>query len=239
MRGLTTKPGSASRNAFTLIELLVVIVIIAILVALLFPVFAKSREGARRAACASNLHQLTLATFQYVQDYDETLPCATDGPAAFGLTGGWVYLTQYPANKHRDAFDVTRGSLFAYTKNAQIYRCPSDSEGLSSGNSYVVNGCDFKRLFAGFVGGRRLSQFPAPAAWMLLAEEAFNDPAVNSTDDGYLNYPGNHISTRHLEGSNITFVDGHARWVQPETLRSQRYATGGIPSDACPDLDAY
>src|SRR3982074_253414 len=62
---------SDRRNGFTLIELLVVIAIIAILAAILFPVFAKVREKARQATCASNLEQLGLACMQYTQDYDE------------------------------------------------------------------------------------------------------------------------------------------------------------------------
>ena len=49
------------RTGFTLIELLVVIAIIAILAAILFPVFARAREQARKTVCASNLRQLGLA----------------------------------------------------------------------------------------------------------------------------------------------------------------------------------
>ncbi len=62
-------------SAFTLIELLVVIAIIAILAAILFPVFARAREAARKTACASNCKQLLLAAHMYAQDYDEILPC--------------------------------------------------------------------------------------------------------------------------------------------------------------------
>lgn len=62
------------RRGFTVIELLVVITIIAILAAILFPVFGRARENARRRSCLSNLKQMGLAILQYTQDYDERFP---------------------------------------------------------------------------------------------------------------------------------------------------------------------
>ena len=93
-----------SRRGFTLIELLVVIAIIAILAAILFPVFARAREQARRTSCLSNLKQLALAAMMYGQDYDELLPVgATQGNPLWSVVQG----------------------LQPYVKNSQIFYCPS------------------------------------------------------------------------------------------------------------------
>jgi prepilin-type N-terminal cleavage/methylation domain-containing protein/prepilin-type processing-associated H-X9-DG protein len=99
------------RKAFTLIELLVVIAIIAILAAVLFPVFAKARERAKRTQCISNLHQIGLAVQGYLADYDEVYPNAykADSVQKFHV---------YPAINE---------SMAAYVTDIHIWRCPSDN----------------------------------------------------------------------------------------------------------------
>ncbi len=77
------------RRAFTLIELLVVIAIIAILAAILFPVFARARENARRASCQSNLKQIALGIYMYTQDYDERFPLYAQWSAVPNYQQGW------------------------------------------------------------------------------------------------------------------------------------------------------
>jgi prepilin-type N-terminal cleavage/methylation domain-containing protein/prepilin-type processing-associated H-X9-DG protein len=93
-------------KGFTLIELLVVIAIIAILASILFPVFARARENARRASCQSNMKQIGLGILQYTQDYDEKFPAGV--PATY-RGPGWA------------------GECYPYIKSAQIFKCPSDS----------------------------------------------------------------------------------------------------------------
>lgn len=109
------------QSAFTLIELLIVVSIISLLAAILFPVFARARESARRSACLSNMKQIGLGLMQYAQDYDETLPIS-----AFTTTMRYMDTdpgvgTGYSPGAEQNWLRV----LLPYTKSTQIYVCPS------------------------------------------------------------------------------------------------------------------
>src|SRR5574340_1576647 len=118
------------RSGFTLIELLVVIAIIAILAAMLFPVFARARESARKIQCLSNVKNIAMALQIYLSDYDKFTPQEhrADVEAFFGsgeVTNDWCVPLPNIRVNGTNPFLRWPVVLDEYVKNRDIWRCPS------------------------------------------------------------------------------------------------------------------
>lgn len=207
------------RKGFTLIELLVVIAIIAILAAILFPVFAKAREAARKSSCSSNEKQILLAVTQYVQDYDETMPIGWNGA---GGNTAWYHNIQ------------------PYIKNTGVFACPSDigttkswggSPGGGVGSWHVSYGMNYNICTAD--SGVKLAAAVAPANTVLIADSGSVTNATGvalpmrpkqptdgvwilpNPDNGSAQAPndpnwGGPLD-RHSDFANVGFMDGHVK----------------------------
>lgn len=233
--------GTRGSRAFTLIELLVVIAIIAILAAILFPVFAQAREKARATSCLSNLKQIGIGWYMYVQDYDEVIP---EGWSSY--SGGFHNLVQ------------------PYMKNYQIVDCPS---AIAKDWSYTYNDIlNYKSLAVidrpahttvemdstqtNWCGGGVANCTSAWSTfWGWWKPQLWDNAGANYWDDSTV-IPHAHLLTmengqsldvdppdtnginndrtgmpryRHTDGFNSIYADSHAKWAKKGTLELYQF----------------
>jgi len=133
-------------RGFTLIELLVVIAIIGILAAMVFPVFARARESARKAVCLSNVKNIALAVNMYLADNNDTFPPAEHRQEVFDFfmtqPGGGTEcgddVASYVPSQSNQANPYLRWPVVfdEYVKNRDVWRCPSAKLETSAGFIY-------------------------------------------------------------------------------------------------------
>ena len=236
------------RKGFTLIELLVVIAIIALLSAILFPVFARARENARKTSCLNNQKQLGLALAQYTQDNDERL-------IPYTTTGGSF---PDPAVPNWTAWAWNR-DIQPYLKSIQVIRCPSESR--NGDTSYGYN------MTLG-TNGRSIADVPLVSKTVAFADVIGHTPttpqqclvflipsgtggnrhmsrklvnpanlAAGYTDSGGSSVAGRIHATRHLDGANYLFVDGHVKWMHYVDASSSDMPSGYRQAPPRLDLD--
>jgi prepilin-type N-terminal cleavage/methylation domain-containing protein/prepilin-type processing-associated H-X9-DG protein len=207
-----------THRGFTLIELLVVIAIIAILAAILFPVFSRARENARRTSCLSNMKQLGLGIMQYTQDYDEKYPQAYFYKNDNNGDAGYVHWS---------------GSVSPYLKSEQLFVCPSDRNGgMPPTNPYdetrsaAPNGRDWQAARVSYTANsaliprKRRSADPAntvalaavdtPAEVIMVAE--FNNHAGCINDTSNAGTGGGGFVNKSHRSMNGYMTTGGAAW---------------------------
>jgi prepilin-type N-terminal cleavage/methylation domain-containing protein/prepilin-type processing-associated H-X9-DG protein len=222
----------AGARGFTLIELLVVIAIIAILASILFPVFARARENARRSACLSNLKQIGLGLMQYSQDYDEKLVNQSGaGDTDFSQApSSWIYRIQ------------------PYVKSWQLFTCPSaipntppptgDGPLGNSSTNYIGNGV----LLCRDPGVGIISLAAIEETSKTIALQEYNNavsatymrPVRTDVTKHFLWLYDSAFSTKHFDGGNLLFCDGHAKWRKTSSICASEFGVIITP-DSCGD----
>jgi prepilin-type N-terminal cleavage/methylation domain-containing protein/prepilin-type processing-associated H-X9-DG protein len=218
----------SKKRGFTLIELLIVIAIIALLAAILFPVFARARENARRSSCSSNLKQIGLGLMQYTQDYDERF-VPNDG-----------------INPVRRAW---QDRLMPYLKSEQIFLCPSSTDNYQTIsatefrcsyalNSFYENDSTLGQMFNQFNVGS-IASVEDTVGTMFIADgydttgQAIGQ-IVNSGVALPAAFPNDFwtgqadLRARHLDTINVAFLDGHVKAMKPSEFY-KRNTAGNFP----------
>ncbi len=244
---MNSHASATRRPGFTLIELLVVIAIIAILAAILFPVFARAREQARKTSCLSNMKQIGLGLYMYAEDYDEILP-ERRGSGDHGPVD--------PADFENGYQRTWQNMVYPYIKNYQVFKCPSNSAaqhgvgGLASttGSSvspyfaagyamYLPNYTPSPLYPNGAAYPQPIAGLPYPSQELIIVEDHFIwpdagpwlsycEPSPSSTDpncppsDGeFLPGPSTWSSGHANKAANIIYLDSHAKYKHyPDTF---------------------
>jgi prepilin-type N-terminal cleavage/methylation domain-containing protein len=241
-------------NGFTLIELLVVIAIIAILAAILFPVFGRARENARRSTCLSNLKQIGLGVMQYNSDYDSFFPPYLSlGPAPDGKQ----FLSDADGGQ---GLVFWQQSIYPYVKSHSLFFCPNspskidsavtsenvkDREGRMLWGNYGASSHLFGELSAGkkesavldIAGTYAIAEF----GFYYFAQLTMNQANYAGVSDylpgagrvgatcntGRPEFKADCESGRHFDGITMMFADGHAKWLKTTVVRSESLKANG------------
>lgn len=224
-------PGGFFKTGFTLVELLVVIAIVGILAALLLPALANAKQKANAARCKSNLRQIILGLTLYVQDHS-SFPAMISNPNGFGES--LLTLAPYIGVRFSDVRCPVREMVAVFGQGSRYI------EGKGNKYGYNVKGTGYDSLGLG-LGGKVIDtgthQFRAiletsvvnPVDMLAFADREprdrygvnwFSGSGEENVSPSYSGTP----STRHNQGSNVAFVDGHIEQVKRDLL-IQRSAT--------------
>jgi type II secretory pathway pseudopilin PulG len=207
----------------------VVIGVIAVLVGLMLPALARSREQAQALACLSNLRQLTLAWMSYATDNRGLLPGAE-------TTREWDWVRQGLAGSE----ELRQGVLWKYARSEGVYRCPSEwREGYRYSYAIVTS--------AGDTGGRgKLGQIRFSDRQAVFIEDSDlrgailgsfamrgDDPETAEDEAAWIDVPGRLHRAGRLGSVTLSFADGHA---ERKRFEDERTVQLGPVGDAYPTV---
>ena len=230
------------RSAFTLIELLVVIAIIAILSAIFMPALRNALEKGRRSVCLSNQHQLAVGLRSYMNDHDGKVPPGAILVGGRGCPGyerssrrgsglkslyadqSLLFNNNSVCRNNEEMDWVSHGFLIGlqYFTEPSTYYCPSGPRPRFDGVGNVLPIVEF--AYANLLTGNNTVQPGNRFTWshyVMRQRIALGDAAVISDEMDLtqrwattdLFWDGNIAGPWHVDGYNVAFYDGHARWL--------------------------
>lgn len=226
-RALRAKFCFSRSIGFTLIELLVVIAIISLLVSILLPSLQNAKELARKTACQSHLHTLSLGMALYVHEHDGQFALLEEEKDPL-----------YPGPTHRKFWTYRLVFENDYFENAEVFLCPclpTDTEKYDwkRARDYSMGNYFWGHPAYGYnryIGGMKLDNtanignVKNPGDFILFVDDLYIHNGWMYTDLGYAfvyeryfllpNTAAYTVDPRHLDACNIAWVDGHVSSVQ-------------------------
>jgi prepilin-type processing-associated H-X9-DG protein len=229
---------------FTLIELLVIVAIIGVLVALIFPVFARARESARASTCLSNMKQIGSAFDLYIQDYDNIYPMSRF-PDVEHMLGGCTSNGVPPDDDLEGTSINWKRVLSVYISSKELFECPSNGHEWDIGgfnntpgdetngyypksnwlpDSYALNGSFFHEAVPpcwygeSLVRPRGESEINAPASLIVVEESRYSYPDLGNWFLFQRGPDGGEEGPyqSHNGSCNWLFADWHAKRLKPQ-----------------------
>lgn len=213
------------KKGFTLIELLVVLAIIAILASILFPLYQKAQNNAKRSVCQSNLKQISAGFELYLNDYNSHYPNTNDPYLWMGRHWRWPigkyvgFTAFYDINDPRKQRQITN-------INNHVLACPADPT-----NTVVYDKTSYAYSAAFYHKPEEVSEMTVP----MLYDPAIEGPECVSISKNIVKHPSKKVLitewfTNHSQEKNKTlwqwgghrnylFADGHVKYIEVKNIK--------------------
>ena len=226
-------------EGFTLIELLTVISIISLLMSIMLPGLARSREQAQRVVCGANLRQLGYAWHLYTIERDDEL-CSAETGWNDVESGNWVadgpMLDGNLVGGTKQA--IKDGVLWPILNDVKVFKCKTDMTELvrSYALCRAMNGhgcsCDGAAIesYKSYTSIRMPSEKPVfiDASSRLGWIDGSFWPIDIQNGLVWFRKDSRNITARHGEGTNITFADLHYEYLKWRDGRTVEFSEWGM-----------
>jgi prepilin-type processing-associated H-X9-DG protein len=232
-------------EGFTIIELIVILTIVAVLIVIQVPAMARATNQNKRAQCASNLRQFTLAMHIYAGENDDHLPTNSVGYWAYDVSSYIGTFVESTGSKWTVMYCPGRAPRFSDADNWAYYNYGPSYRVLGYANTFTgnpaVTATNINPMLTPVPNPVSFGLYVTPLASqrVLLADTTISAPGQNNPALRYTynfnNIQGGfpkaecsaHLTAQFPAGGNLGMLDGHVEWRKFDNMTPR--TDGGSP----------